>query len=576
MRSDITKDKNNTKFERRLGCLQSIFYIFCFLLVVYLFLLQVCDVRNCKKKAKTQRTSKMYVLRGEIVDRYGFKLAADKTTFILYAHPMYYDRTPAELAEILSPYVKIPVGELTKKLAQTDKKIITVKKDLDRKTVREIKAKGLRELSYEVKNKRIYPQKTLASHILGFYNSNADTAAGVEYKAKDYLEYVDKSITYEKAPNGDIIYNISVNPADVSAPAKGKTLTLTIDSAAQHVCEKYLLKAIQKFHAPRAAAIVLDPTTGEILALAVAPNYDPNEYSKYTLQEMKNWAITDVYPPGSTFKIITVACGLINKKINKYSKINDTGKIRIGWWDVANYDYKSKGAPGMIDLVYLFHHSSNVASIKIAQMMTDNEFYNSLQAFNFGKKTGIDLPGESAGLLPQPRFWDVATHGSMGHGYGASVTAIQMVSAVGAIANKGVWITPHIIKYSPEVEQTKIIKRRVMEEKDAKDLTELLVRSIEASKSPAKMDDFYLAAKTGTSRKPNANGTGYSNKLYTSMIGYFPASDPKAVLYIVVDSPVGEGIWGSTVATPIFKEISVELVRILNLMPDKNTKNRKK
>ena len=566
------KEKKHKNFERRIGCLQSLFYLTCFLLVVYLFLLQVCDIRHCKNKAKTQRTSKMYVLRGEIVDRYGFKLAADKTTFILYAHPDYYDHTPSELAQIISPYVKIPTKELAKKLSQTNKKIITIKKDLDRKTVREIKKKGLRELSYEVKNKRVYPQGNLASHILGFYNPNADTAGGIEYKAKDYLEYVDKTITYEKAPNGDIIYNISVNPADVSAPAKGKTLTLTIDSAVQHVCEKYLLKAIQKFHAPRAAAIVMDPKTGEILALAIAPNYNPNEFEKYSMQELKNWAITDVYPPGSTFKIITVACGFMNKKINKHTKINDTGKMKIGWWDVVNYDYKSKGAPGLIDLVYLFEHSSNIGSIKISQMMSDKEFYESLKLFNFGEKTGIDLPGESAGLLPQPKFWDVATHGAMGYGYGASVTAIQMVSAVSAIANGGVWITPHLIKYSQEEAETKIAKRRILEEQDAKDITQLLVKSVENGRNPAKMDDFYIAAKTGTSRKPNANGTGYSNKLYTSMVGYFPATDPKAVLYVVVDSPSGEGVWGSTIAAPVFKEISTEIVRILNLTPDKNIK----
>ncbi len=511
----------------------------------------------------------MYVLRGEIVDRNGFKLASDKTTFILYAHPMYYDHTPEELAQILAPYVKIPMSELAKKLGQKDKKIITIKKDLDRRTIREIKKKGLRELSFEVKNTRVYPQGTLASHILGFYNPNADTAGGVEYKAKEYLEYVDKTITYEKAPNGDIIYNIGVNPEDVSAPAKGKTLTLTIDSAVQHVCEKYLIKAIQKFNAPRAAAIVLDPKTGEILALAVAPNYNPNEFGKYSMQKLKNWAITDVYPPGSTFKIITIACGLMNKKINKSSKINDTGKMKIGWWDVSNSDFKSKGAPGMIDLIYLFEHSSNIGSIKVAQMMSDKEFYDSLRLFNFGEKTGIDLPGESVGLLPSIKNWDVATHAAMGYGYGASTTAIQMVSAVSAVANNGVWVTPHVIKYPKAEEEKKIVRKRVMDEQDAKDLTHLLVKSMENGKNPAKMNDFYIAAKTGTSRKPNANGTGYSNKLYTSMIGYFPATDPKVVLYVIVDSPNGESVWGSTVAAPIFKEISTEIVRLLNLTPDK-------
>ncbi len=448
----MLKERYNNKFDRRTGCLQSIFYIACIALALYLFLLQVCDIRHCKKKAKSQRTSKMYVLRGEIVDKYGFKLASDKTTFTLYAHPNYYDRTPEELAQILQPYLNMSLHELAQKLSQ-DKKIILIKKDLDRKTIQEIKKKNLRELSYEVKNRRVYPQGSLAAHVLGYYNPNADTAGGVEYKAKDYLEYVDKTITYEKAPNGDIIYNISVNPADISAPVKGKTLKLTIDSAVQHICEKHLLKAIQKYNAQRAAAIVVEPKTGEILALAIAPSYNPNDYSKYSLQDMKNWAITDVYPPGSTFKIITVASGFMNKKINKNTKINDTGKMKIGWWDIYNYDYKSKGAPGMIDLVYLFEHSSNIGSIKIAQMMTDKEFYDSLKLFNIGQKTGIDLPAESSGLLPAPK-WDNATHGAMGYGYGASTTVIQMVSAICAIANGGVWITPHVIKYSPEEEQT--------------------------------------------------------------------------------------------------------------------------
>ena len=518
----------------------------------------------------------MYVLRGEIVDRYGFKLAADKTTCILYAHPKYYDRTPEELAQILSPILNMSVWELNKILSQTNKKIITVKKDLDRKTIAEIKKKRLRELSYEVKNTRVYPQGSLASHILGFYNPNADTAGGVEYKAKKYLAYVDKTITFEQSPGGDIIYDMGINPADVSAPAKGKKLVLTIDSAAQHVCEKYLAKAMQKFHALRAAAIVMEPSTGEILALAVSPNYDPNEFGKYPLQIMKNWAITDVYPPGSTFKIITVACGFINKKLNKHSKINDCGKLKIGWWDISNYDYKQKGAPGLIDLVYLFEHSSNIGSVRIAQMMTKEEFYNSLKAFNYGEKTGIDLPGESAGLLPLPKSWDSATQGTMGYGYGASVTAIQMISAVSAIANKGVWITPHVIKYSDEELENKIIKRKVMEEQDAKDVTELLVKSIEAGRNPAKMEEFYLAAKTGTSRKPSVNRSGFSNKLIASMVGYFPATNPKAVLYVVFDSPEGEGVWGSTVAAPVFKEIATELVRILNMSPDKVVKKAKK
>lgn len=537
------------------------------LFLLYLFLLQIFDIRHYKERAKIQRSSKIFVLRGEILDRNGFKLAVDETSFDLYAHPKYYDYTPEELADKLFPYVGGNKASLSRLLARPDS-VILVKKGLTRKNADAIRALRLREISLEVKNKRAYPQGSLAAHVLGYYNSDADVAAGIEYIAKDYLEYVDKSIKYEKTPNGDLIYNLSTKPEDVTAPIKGKTLTLTIDSAVQHICEKYLYKAIRKTYATRGAVIVMDPHTGEILAMAVYPYYDPNNYGKYSLLEMKNWAITDVYPPGSTFKIITVASAFINGKIDKNTKILDTGKIKIGWWEIQNHDYVDGKAPGLIDLVYLFQHSSNVASVKVAQKMDDQEFYDTLEMFNFGQKTGVDMPAESAGILPKPKNWDTATHGSMGYGYGTSVTAIQMAAAVSAIANGGEWITPHIIKYSKKDAEEKIIRRRIMTPEMSRDLTDILVESIDRSKSIAKMKDFRLAAKTGTSRRPKDTGVGYTNKMYTSMVGYLPASDPKILIYIVIDSAKGD-VWGSTVAAPIFKDISSELAKIMNLTPDR-------
>ncbi len=563
----MNKEKQK-KFESRIGCLQLVFNLFVILLLIYLFLVQVFDIRNYRDRAKTQRASTPFVLRGEIVDRNNVKLATDDTSFNVYAHPMYYDNTPEKLAEKLQPLLNIDKKTLISKFSQSDS-VILIKRGLDRKTAEKIKALKLREISLEVKNKRIYPQGSLAAHILGYYNTDADMAGGVEYIAGDYLKYIDKSIKYEKMPNGDIIYNLSVNPEDVINPAKGRTLQLTIDSPIQHICEKYLYQMVQKTNALRGAVIVLEPKTGEVLALAAYPYYNPNNYQKHTLLDMKNWALTDVYPPGSTFKIITVASAFLNNKINKHTKIMDTGKMKIGWWEIQNYDYREHGAPGLIDLVYLFQHSSNIGSVKVAQMMSNNEFYDALQLFGFGHKTGIDLPGESTGLLPKPSSWDVSTHASMGYGYGASVTAIQMVSAVNAIANDGVWVTPHVIKYSDAEAEQKVVKRRIMTHEQAQEIKELLVDSIESGKSLGKMEDYYVAAKTGTSRRPNDNGVGYSNKLYTSMIGFLPASDPKVTIYVVIDSPQGGGLWGSTVAGPVFKDVATEIVRIMNINPDK-------
>jgi len=562
----LEKDKYRD-FDKRIGCLQFCFLAFIVLFLIYLFLLQIFDIRHYREKAKSQRASKIFVLRGEILDRNGFKLAVDETSFDVYAHKKYYDYTPNELADKLYPYIGGDKAVLVQKLSSNEG-VTLLKKSIPRKSAEAIRALKLREISLEVKNKRAYPQGSLASHVLGYYNSDADVAAGIEYIAKGYLEYIDKNITHEKTPNGDLIYNLSTNPEDVTAPIKGKTLTLTIDSAVQHICEKYLYSSMQKTHAIRGAVIVMDPNNGEILALAAYPYYDPNNYNKYSLLEMKNWALTDVYPPGSTFKIITVASAFINGKINKDTQILDTGKIKIGWWEIQNHDYINGKAPGLIDLVYLFQHSSNVASVKVAQKMDDQEFYDTLEMFNFGQKTGVDLPAESAGILPKPKNWDAATHGSMGYGYGTSVTAIQMAAAVSAIANGGEWITPHVIKYDKKEAEEKIIRRRIMTPEMSKDLTDILVESIDRSKSIARMKDFRLAAKTGTSRRPKDNGVGYTNKMYTSMVGYLPASDPKILIYIVIDSAKGD-VWGSTVAAPIFKDIATELAKIMNLTPDR-------
>ena len=312
----------------------------------------------------------------------------------------------------------------------------------------------------------------------------------------------------------------------------------------------------------------MNPKNGEILAYAVYPFYDPNNYKNSSMLQIKNWTLTDIFPPGSTFKTITVASAMELGKINIHSRINDTGQIKIGRWTISNYDYKKIGAPGMIDLIYFFQHSSNVGAVRIAQTMTSSEFHDILQKFGFGRKTGIDLPGESIGLLKPASKWDVSDHASMGYGYGSSVTAIQLISSVSAIANNGVRVTPHVLKYSPEELQEKVKSTQVMT--NAKAVTKLLTESIERGKSPIKMNDYYIAAKTGTSRKPKENGAGYSDKLYTSIVGYLPATDPQVLIYVVVDSAQGGEIWGNTVAAPIFKAIASQVASIMNLTPDRH------
>ena len=565
---NIEKNVKNAMFQKRLTIFQGLFLLAILGFIVYLFCIQVFDTRHCRIKAKNQRKASAFVMRGDIYDRNGIKLATDTVYYDIFARRADYVHEPEELAKKLAPILKVSQYDLTEKLRRNTS-LVALKKNVDRHTKDEIAKLNLREIPMDKKSIRTYPQGSLAAHVLGYYNFDADVASGVELTAADKLESAEKAAYYEMTPKGKVIYNITTDPIAATKPIKGKDVTLTIDAAVQHVCEKELMKAIQKFNAQRGAVIVMNPRNGEILAYAVYPYFDPNNFKQATSFQTKNWTLTDVFPPGSTFKTITVASAIELGKINRYSRINDTGKIKVGWWTIKNYDYARHPNPGMIDLVYLFEHSSNVASVVVAQMMGKQEYYDILKKFGFGNKTGIDLPGESVGLLKSPGKWDASDHATMGYGYGSSVTAIQMVSAVSALANDGVRVTPHVIKYSPEEEAEKVERIQVMSPEHARVVTELLTESINRGKSPIKNPNYNIAAKTGTSIKPKENGAGYTNKLYTSIVGYMPATDPQVLIYVIVDSAQGGEIWGNTVAAPIFKEISVQIARILNLQPDK-------
>ena len=559
-------DKRVKRFELILACLQYFFIGFMILLSVYLLVIQIIDPGKYRAKARSQRISRNFQIRGNIYDRNGIKLATDKIYMDVYAHPREYDSTPEELAKKLSPILKIPYGQLVGILKKPGP-VITIKKDIDKNTAKEISKLGLREISMGKKNTRTYPQGTMAAHILGYYNFDADIATGVEASQKDKLEHVEHAVRFERTRDGKIIYDFTTDAVATTLNPKGEDVTLTIDAAIQHVCERELQKMIKEREAERGVAIVMNPKNGEILAYAVYPTYDPNNYRKASETQLKNWSLYDVYPPGSTFKTITISSAMELGKIDENTQVYDTCQISIGGFTIKNSHCYP---PGMISLTDLFERSSNVASYGIAQKMTDKEFYEMVKKFGFGQKTGIDLAGETAGLLEPPNKWDKTRKLTMSYGYGTAVSAMQMVSAVGAIANDGVRVTPHVIKYSPEEAEKKIKYTRIISPRTARTVTKLLVQSIDKGHTTFKMDKYNLAGKTGTSNKPNPNGRGYlTNASYASTIGFFPASDPQVLIYVCIDSAKGGYVFGNTVAGPVFHEIAEQIARILNLKPDK-------
>ena len=570
-RKERVVDKRQRSFDRILSWLYILFILFAAALIIHLFFIQVIDIKKYRVKARNQRASRNFAVRGDIYDRTGLKLATDKVFYNVFARRADYDdeeSSPEVIAKKLAPILKVSKEDLLKKL-NSPNQIIAVKKDIDRNTAKQIAKLHLRAISLDKKNTREYPQGTLAAHVLGYYNFDADIANGVEYTEKDKLEHVENIVTFQRTQKGKIIYDFMTDPVATATNPKGQDVTLTIDAAIQHICEKELEKMVNEKEALRGTVIVMNPKTGEILAYAVYPNYDPNNFRKASPNLIKNWTLTDVFPPGSTFKVITVASAMELGKINENSKILDTGKTTIGNWLIKNYDYDVHPYPGNISLQYLFEHSSNIGAINVARTMKPKEFYDMLQKFGYGEKTGIDLPGESSGLLPYYSYWDEGIHATMSYGYGTSVTAIQMISAVQALANNGIRITPHVIKYSPEEAAAKIKKVQVVSPETAHSITKLLTASVNNGRSILKMDNYNVAAKTGTSRKPRENSVGYTPFMYTSTIGYLPSSDPQILVYVMVDSAKVGAIWGNTVAGPVFHEVTTQIARMLNLKPDK-------
>lgn len=570
-RKEKAADKRLKSFDRILSWLYILFILFAVALIIYLFFIQVIDIKKYRVKARNQRAGQNFAVRGDIYDRNGIKLATDKVFYNVFARRADYDEddsSPEVIAKQLAPILKIPKEQLLKKL-NSQNQIIAVKKDVDRNTAKEISQLHLRAISLDKKNTREYPQGSLAAHVLGYYNFDADIANGVEYTEKDKLEHVENTVKFQRTQKGKIIYDFMTDPVATATNPKGQDVTLTIDAAIQHICEKELQKMVDEKEALRGTVIVMNPKNGEILAYAVYPTYDPNNFRNASPDLIKNWTLTDVFPPGSTFKIVTVASAMELGKINEHSKILDTGKTTIGKWEIKNYDYDVHPYPGEISLEYLFEHSSNIGSINVAKTMTPKEFYDMLKKFGYGSKTGIDLPGESSGLLPYWSNWDQGIHATMAYGYGTSVTAMQMISAVQALANGGVRVTPHVIKYSPEEEAVKVHRTQVVSQMTADVITRLLARSVNNGRSVIKMDNYNVAAKTGTSRKPKENSSGYTPYMYTSTIGYLPASDPQVLIYVMVDSAKVGAIWGNTVAGPVFHEVAAQIARMMNLKPDK-------
>lgn len=539
-----------------------------FLITLRLFTIMILQHHHLTKKAERQHQKTIIIepQRGTIYDRKGKELAISIDLESLYGVPSEME-DPDFVAAKLSTVLGMSPQSIEKRL-EGHRSFIWLDRKIDPERVKKIKALSLntREIGFITESKRFYPKRVLASHLLGFVGMDNHGLEGIELNYERYLSGEKGWLILERDALGRDIFPSNHN---YRPPSPGNNLLLTIDEVIQYITEKELDKGIERWKAKSAIAIVMDPRTGEILAMGVRPDFNPNNIGNYRASEWRNRAITDLYEPGSTFKVISAAAALEEGLV----KPGDLFDCSRGMIEVGGRLIHDVHKNGILTFSEVIQKSSNVGAIQIGMKLGKERFYKYIKGFGFGEKTGIDLPGEGSGKVREPRKWSGTSIGAISIGQEVSVTPLQVLRAFSAIANKGYLMRPYIVSEIRDNEGRVIksfkpqVVRKVISEETSKRLTEILKTVVEegGTATKAAIEGNMVAGKTGTSQKIDPKTGTYSHERYvSSFVGFLPADDPKLSIIVVVDEPQGS-IYGGSVAAPIFKEIAEQALTYLKI-----------
>ncbi|MFN7946659.1 MAG: penicillin-binding transpeptidase domain-containing protein [Blastocatellia bacterium] len=558
----------------RLLCLAAFFVFWMIAIVWKLAWLQVTRHEYYSARAENQRTDSVQIspLRGSITDRNGQSLGESNLTESLFVSKREI-KDPEKVSRTLAPLLGLSESELIQKLTSSTGGSFWLRRKLDHENARVISAAitqhKLSGVHFVQEPQRYYPHKSLAAHLLGFVNIDEEGQAGVELVQ-------DKNL---RGKPGRAIFETDgrrqpVNFQDVPA-VNGPRLETTIDATLQHQVETIIERARNTTKARSVSAIVLDPQTGEIIALANAPDFDPNVRPKRSGDKeeetvRRNRAITDVYEPGSVFKIVTYS-GVIEEGLVKPDDKVDCqgGQITIYGRTIRD----SHLGTGVVTVADALAKSSNIGAIKMAQKLGEERLAKYVSLFGFGQKTKVDLPGEVSGLVNPLKRWSGTSYASIAMGHEVGVTALQAVTAMATIANGGVRVQPHVVRRVIAEDgrvmlETKPETQRVITEQTARTLTGMLEDVVtRGTATRIRLAGYKVAGKTGTAQKVLESG-GYSNtRFVASFAGFIPATNPRFAIIVVLDEPVGLH-QGGQVAAPIFAEIAEAAISAYLVKPD--------
>jgi cell division protein FtsI (penicillin-binding protein 3) len=542
--------------DRRIGLLFGVFLIALFAIALRAWWLDTVRAGSLRSKALSQQIEDITLpaKRGTIFDRNGRMLALSEDSSTIYADPLMI-KNPGAVAARLAPIVHMPANELLAKLSDRTKGFVYVKRKMDLDVGQAVDKLKLAGVGTLVEPRRRYPQNYLASQVLGSVGTDNYGLSGLESRFDKRLHGSDGKERLVKDALGR-----PVSLEVTKQPVQGGDIHLTLDANLQERVEAVLSGVGQQYTPKGATALVMDPRDGSILALANWPRVNANHPGRAPDYAQQNRAVTNSYEPGSTFKAFTVAGALQQGLITANTPFYLPPTIEVA--DRKISDAHPRGAE-TLSVRQILAQSSNVGAVKIGQRLGAVNFDKWVRSFGFAKPTGVDLPGESPGIVLHTNQYSGSSMGNLPIGQGEAVTPIQMAAAYSAIANGGLLVRPHVVQGDPAP------KRRVITARTSWSVSRMLegVLAPGGTGSEAVVPGYELAGKTGTAQKPDKNG-GYSKyRFVASFVGYAPASHPRLLVAVMVDEPKGD-IYGGSVAAPAFQKIVSFALPYLGIPPN--------
>jgi cell division protein FtsI (penicillin-binding protein 3) len=500
--------------------------------------------------------------RGTIFDRTGLELGLGERATTVYANPKQI-ANPRAAAVAIERTLGLDADRVYPLLADRTHGFVYVERQADPAQAAALQRLKLPGFGFYAEERRSYPQRSVAAQVLGYVGIDGNGLSGLELGFdRDLLGRAGKE-TIVKDPGGRVIDVQQERPEQ-----RGRDVFLTLDHSIQANAEEVLRQTVRKWHAKSASAIVLDPRTGAVLAMAVQPGYDANRFPFAPRDLQRNRTVTDTYEPGSTFKLITVAAALSERVVSPATRFTLPYSLKVA--DRVIHDAEERGTVNY-SVAQILAHSSNIGAIELAEMLGRTRLSSWIKRFGFGRVTGIDYPGESPGIVLPPDKWSGSTIGNVPIGQGIAVTPVQMAAAYAAIANGGTWSRPHLVDHVSGGGRPSLYRRRLVARPIADQLMLMLKDVVaEGTGQYAAMPGYQVAGKTGTAQKPDSRGGYATGRYVASFVGIVPASRPRFVVLVTVDEPQG-GIWGGVVAAPAFQQIARFDLQYLEVPPDAPT-----